>query len=888
MALRRSSEMSDEPTLGVDFTPDPIAAAYVQDEGEIVSELLAQIGLSKKERLAIHEKAVAIVQTVRADTRSKSAIDDLLQEYGLSTGEGVTLMRLAEALIRTPDFPTSRTLIRDKIGEANWKAHQGRSHSFLVNQATNGLRITSAWIASTGGTRAKNLLARLGDQVMDRAVAKAMSIMGEHFVLGKTIDQAIKRGAKSEAAGFSHSYDMLGEAACTQHDADQYFEAYLHAIKTLAKSARTSERMASAPGLSVKLSALHPRYDYAHRTSCVPILIDRVTDLARIAKASGLWLNIDAEEADRLETSLLVFDELLTNPNLNDWSGLGLVIQAYQRRAMPVIDHVINRARQVRRQIAIRLVKGAYWDMEIKRAQELGLESYPVFTRKENTDLSYLACARKLLASRDFVFPQFATHNAQTASAIAKMAGNTGGYEFQRLHGMGESLHESLMSEFGVPSRIYAPVGNHKDLLPYLVRRLLENGANSSFVNQLMDNTVAIEEVVSDPISTVEANESKTHPNIPAPRDILEDGRLSALGVDLTQSWIADQHMQHAQNDRLHTACSRIFPGVDKRSTSMVRFSPQNITEKVGHVSYSETADVERAIQAASRSDWAISFDAAARSNIFSRCADLLEAEMEDFLELCVREAGKTLPDAVAEVREAIDFCRYYGGQAQRPDIQKRPHLGVVACISPWNFPLAIFLGQIVAALSVGNTVVAKPAEQTPFIATKAVDLLYRAGLPRSALQLLIGDGAELGTALTRHEAISGVCFTGSTRTAKRIAQNLAETERADIPFIAETGGINTMIVDSTALLEQAVQDVVDSAFQSAGQRCSACRIVCVQEDIYEPFLEMLIGAMDELIIGDPSDLATDIGPVIDAGARDMIDTYKADAEQAKKVLKTM
>ncbi|WOR15493.1 bifunctional proline dehydrogenase/L-glutamate gamma-semialdehyde dehydrogenase PutA [Hyphomonas sp. FCG-A18] len=856
--------------------------SYLRDESSLVRELLNKVPLGGDERWRVFQDAKQIVADVRADKQATSTIDELLLEYGLSTEEGVTLMRLAEALIRTPDFATSRSLIRDKIGGANWSTHAGKSQSFLVNQATNGLRLTSAWVSSTGGTHAKHLLAKLGDQVMDKAVEQAMAIMGDHFVLGRDIEQALKRGHKAESAGFTHSFDMLGEAAHTMEDADAYFASYLNAIEVIAKQTPSSSDMMKTAGLSVKLSALHPRYEYAHRETCVPYLVDRLIELARVARSAGLWLNIDAEEADRLEISLKVFEQLLKVKALEDWPGLGLVIQAYQRRAMPVIDHVYELACSARRKIAVRLVKGAYWDMEIKRAQEMGLASYPVFTRKENTDVSYLACAGRLLDMSDQIFPQFATHNAHTAAAIAYMAKPDAEFEYQRLHGMGGSLHARLMDMYGARSRIYAPVGTHKDLLPYLVRRLLENGANSSFVNQLMDERVAIDEIVTDPIETVQNNHSISHPNIPVPTDILEDGRASAAGIDLTQSNVEADKAERVASREVH----RLHGETDNSLDTVVLIkAPQDQTHLVGEVEYADVSSVDKAFKVTGNSNWASNTTASSRADILNKAAKLLEEEMDEFLELCVREAGKTLPDAVAEVREAIDFCRYYALRAQKDEIQQRKPLGTVACISPWNFPLAIFLGQVVASLSVGNTVVAKPAAQTPIIAARAVDLLYRAGIPQSALQLLIGNGAILGNAMTRHQSISGVCFTGSTKTAKVIARNLAEIGRPTLPLIAETGGLNAMIVDSTALLEQAVQDVIDSAFQSAGQRCSACRILCVQEDVYEPLKKMLIGAMDELVIGDPAQISTDVGPVIDVDALRMIEDYKREARQKHNVL---
>jgi len=862
----------DHKTQPADVYPE-LAAYYLKCEPILIRELLSQIELDGPSRKNIEKEAADIVAEVRRLNRTKSVFDDLLQEYGLSTDEGRVLMRLSEALIRTPDFATSRALIRDKIGDADWSAHAGQSDSFLVNQATTGLRFTSAWISATGGTAGENLLAKLGDRVMDRAMTKAMAIMGKHFVLGRDIKEAVSNSKKNEQRGIAHSFDMLGEAAYTHADAQCYFEAYLDAVQFLGRIEDPARPRVQKNGLSVKLSALHPRYEYAKREECVPILVERMTEIARVAANAGLGLNIDAEEADRLELSLEIFKHLLEEPTLKDWPGLGIVVQAYQRRAGPVLDHLAMLAKDKRRKISVRLVKGAYWDAEIKRAQELGLSDYPVFTRKENTDVSYLACARKLLNAPDRILPQFATHNAHSAVAIAQMADGKRIFEFQRLHGMGAALHEALSEKYGVQTRIYAPVGSHKDLLPYLVRRLLENGANGSFINQMMDEDIPAEEVTRDPIARVEKNGGSRHHNIPIPIDTVEPGRLSARGLDLTQAGASAKYERYVSAGTIYDASS--YVGFEKAGTFLeAKSSPQNVRNRVGAVACVQPDDVQTAVKTALASGWSIS-TAAERAETLIHAADLLEQEMPIYLELCVREAGKSLPDAVAEVREAIDFCRYYAGQAQKSHLENREALGVVACISPWNFPLAIYVGQIVAALSVGNAVVAKPAQQTPIIATIVTELLYRAGVPKSALQLLHGDGASLGTELVRHPDIQGVCFTGSTRTAKLIAGNLADTNRADTPFIAETGGINAMIVDSTALLEQAVQDVISAAFQSAGQRCSACRIVCVQSDIANEFVEMLIGAMNTLAIGDPGKLATDIGPVIDASAKDMIENYK-------------
>ena len=862
-----------------------LSAHYLTDEGALLDELRAHADLSEQQRSKIVERASQYVSAIRNNGETVQLMDAFLQEYGLSTSEGIALMRLSEALIRTPDFATSRLLIRDKLGDEDWAEHAKASDHGLVNQATNGLRLSAAWIKMSGGTTAKSLAAKLGDRVLETAVDRIMAIMGGHFVLGRTIEDAMDRAQSNRALGFVHSYDMLGEAAFTAADADKYFNAYLQAVNQLAASEEAPYKdISEAPGLSVKLSALHPRYEYAKRADCVPALIERVRSLALIAKEAGIGLTLDAEEADRLEVSLMVFEALMQDDALAGWNGLGIVVQAYQRRAIPLIEHLIDMAKSTKRTLPVRLVKGAYWDMEIKRAQELGLASYPVFTRKENTDVSYLACARKLIDAGDVIFPQFATHNAHTAAAIAFMAGKGRRFEYQRLHGMGEALHLQLTQDLGVRSRIYAPVGNHKDLLPYLVRRLLENGANSSFVNQLLDEAVSIDEITADPIGLTLANTLAANPKIPAPRDLFSGARLSAYGIDLTQA-----DTERTQSKALELSApykaSSLLKGAPVGSEEAAIHNPANLAQTIGAITKASLEQVDQAVEIANRSDWASAFTGEQRSDCLNRAADLLEEDMDEFLKLCVLEAGKTLPDAVAEIREAVDFCRYYARQAQTPRMASRAPLGTVACISPWNFPLAIFLGQIVAALSVGNTVVAKPAEQTPLISERAVHLLYRAGIPAEALQLLIGEGALLGARLTANPDIHGVCFTGSTATAKRIAASLAESGRAAIPFIAETGGINAMIIDSTALMEQAVQDVIASAFQSAGQRCSACRLVAVQDDIADDFITMLSGAMAQLKIGNPANLSTDIGPVIDADAKQMIEDYIAASRKSFGVI---
>ena len=858
--------------MAAEMTHPMISKFYLADEAQLMSTLVEQVGLDATARTAIEHKAKMFADAARSRSRRAKLIDQFLQEYGLSTHEGVTLMRLCEALIRTPDAATSNALVRDKVSDGVWSEHVFDSPSLLVNLSTIGLQLSSGWISATGGIDARNLAAKMGDGVLRQAMQRAMAMMGDHFVLGATIEHAQRKARSGENAGYVYSYDMLGEAAHTEADAARYFAAYEHAIQSLAKASSAHTSIAEAPGISVKLSALHPRYEYNQRDVCVPALAQRITALSSIAKSAGIGLTLDAEEADRLEVSLDIFQQLLNTPALAGWDGLGIVIQAYQRRASAVIDEIVRMARAASRKITVRLVKGAYWDMEIKRAQELGLESYPVFTRKENTDVSYLACARKLFAVGDVIFPQFATHNAHTVASVMHMAGQRRDYEFQRLHGMGEALHESLVETAGVRSRIYAPVGQHKDLLPYLVRRLLENGANSSFVNQLLDPAVDTKDIVRDPVTMSQFNDCAQHEKIPDPQDLFGGKRLSARGIDLTQS-IHAHRVEAFRQQEIQTDAASLIAG-ERISGAIVPVTSPNDGSPLGTAAYATSEHVVMATASAQASSWSTQFSASQRAACLRRAADLLEDQMDVFIHLCMEEAGKTYPDGVAEVREAVDFCRYYADQAETAEINGRAPLGVVACISPWNFPLAIFLGQITAALAVGNTVVAKPAEQTPIVAYEALQLLHDAGIPQDAVHLIIGDGASLGTALVSDPTVKGVCFTGSTRTAKRIALNLAETGRPQTPLIAETGGLNAMIIDSTALLEQAVTDVIASAFQSAGQRCSACRVVCVQEDVADAFIEMLTGAMDLLHVGHPQTLKTDVGPVIDRAAGSMLETY--------------
>jgi RHH-type transcriptional regulator, proline utilization regulon repressor / proline dehydrogenase / delta 1-pyrroline-5-carboxylate dehydrogenase len=867
--------------IEINSLTEQLSRLYLADEVQLVSKLADAASSDEGDESIVRDnlvrgRAAKWVSGVRSNAGAgNSIIDAFLQEYGLSTKEGIILMRLSEALIRTPDFVTAQELMRDKLEAGSWFEHSGASPAALINGATAGLRLSSGWINATGGTAARNLASKLGDRVLHLAIVRGMGIMADHFVLGSTIESAISRGKKDAVSGTVHSFDMLGEAARTHADADRYFTSYRHAANCLARETGAGVSVASSPGLSVKLSALHPRYEFANRQECVPVLVERVKTLALIAKSGGAGLTLDAEEADRLEISLTIFDALLNDPDLADWDGLGIVVQAYQRRATAVIDHLVSSAQTAGRKIAVRLVKGAYWDMEIKRAQELGLASYPVFTRKEHTDVSYLACARQLLSAGNCVFPQFATHNAHTASAILSMADGSTHLEFQRLHGMGAPLHAAIKAQTGIGSRVYAPVGNHKELLPYLVRRLLENGANSSFVNQLMNPDVAIDEIVRDPVHLARSREFEPSPAIPMPCDVFGGVRMSAKGTDLTQT--ADAAAAEALLPMKHaiTAASIVNGQICLAAADDTRdiVNPANLDEVIGRATHAAAQDIDAAIASARRSKWAQDVGPGERNEILNRMADLIEANTDVFMALCVAEAGKSLPDAVAEIREAVDFCRYYAAEAVSTRIAPRRPRGIVVCISPWNFPLAIFVGQVAAALAVGNSVIAKPAEQTPIIAFEAVKLFHEAGVHKDALHLILG-GAEIGALLTQNTQADLICFTGSTQTAKRIALSRANVGYADTPLIAETGGVNVMIVDSTALLEQATADVVASAFQSAGQRCSACRVVCVQDDIADEFEKMLAGAMQLLRLGNPALLATDIGPVIDVQALQKIKDY--------------
>ncbi|RJL00505.1 bifunctional proline dehydrogenase/L-glutamate gamma-semialdehyde dehydrogenase PutA [Paracoccus aestuarii] len=844
------------------------SAAKFQPEGPLLDRLVAEADLSPAMRARISDRAAALVRRIRSESKP-TMMELMLAEYGLSTREGVALMCLAEAMLRVPDRHTIDALIEDKIAPSDWGRHLGESSSSLVNASTWALMLTGRVLDADQPGLAGTLrgaIRRLGEPVIRKAVTRAMREMGRQFVLGQTIGAALDRARAQEAKGYSYSYDMLGEAAMTAADAARYAEEYRKAIAAIAGSCdRGSVRR--NPGISIKLSALHPRYEVAQRDRVMAELVPVVLELALQARAADMGLNVDAEEQDRLALSLEVIEAVMADPRLAGWDGFGVVVQAYGKRAGAVIDRLHALAERLDRRIMVRLVKGAYWDTEMKRAQVEGHPDFPLFTSKTATDVSYMALARKLLAMTDRIYPQFATHNAHSVAAVLEMAGNQGlaggTFEFQRLHGMGERLHDIVLRDHATGCRIYAPVGAHQDLLAYLVRRLLENGANSSFVNQIVDEDVTPEEIARDPFDALPT--ARAPQALLAPAAIYGAGRVNAAGFDLT----ADDCLARIFAGReapLADAAPIIAGHASGRAVPVV--DPATGTP-LAQVTEADEATVAAAIAAARPWD----APAPERARILRAAADLYEAEFGPIFGILAREAGKTLNDAVGELREAVDFLRYYPQQGEGATGAPR---GIIAAISPWNFPLAIFTGQIAAALMAGNAVLAKPAEQTPLIAAHAVGLLHRAGVPVTALQLLPGDGATVGAALTRDPRIDGVVFTGGTDTARLIAASMADHMAPGTPLVAETGGLNAMIVDSTALPEQAVRDIVASSFRSAGQRCSALRCLYVQEDVAPKVIEMIRGAMDELRVGDPWDLATDVGPVIDAEAQAGIMDYLA------------
>jgi len=877
-----------------------ITGAYRRPEQEVVPMLLEQARLPAPMAIATHNLAAGIADKLR---NQKSAggragiVQGLLQEFSLSSQEGVALMCLAEALLRIPDKGTRDALIRDKISNGNWHPHLGNSPSLFVNAATWGLLLTGKLVSTHNEAGLTSSLSRIigksGEPMIRKGVDMAMRLMGEQFVTGETIAEALANASRFESKGFRYSYDMLGEAALTEHDAQKYLASYEQAIHSIGKASH-GRGIYEGPGISIKLSALHPRYSRAQYDRVMEELYPRLLALTVLAKQYDIGLNIDAEEADRLELSLDLLERLCFEPLLTGWNGIGFVIQAYQKRCPYVIDYVIDLARRSRHRLMIRLVKGAYWDSEIKRAQVEGLEGYPVYTRKVYTDVSYIACARKLLSVPEVIYPQFATHNAHTLAAIYHIAGQNyypGQYEFQCLHGMGEPLYEQVVGKvadgkLNRPCRVYAPVGTHETLLAYLVRRLLENGANTSFVNRIADQSISIQELVADPVSTIEQMATQEggfglpHPRIALPRDLYGSERANSAGIDL-----ANEHRLASLSSALLATAHNDWKALPMigapiaAGTAQPVLNPSDLRDVVGHVQEATVENVDTAINCALSSGpiWQAT-PPAERAAILERAADLMEGEIQPLMGLLAREAGKTFANAIAEVREAVDFLRYYAVQA-RNDFSNDAHrpLGPVVCISPWNFPLAIFTGQVAAALAAGNPVLAKPAEQTPLVAAQAVRLLLEAGIPEGVVQLLPGRGETVGARLVGDERVKGVMFTGSTEVARLLQRNVAgrlDAQGRPIPLIAETGGQNAMIVDSSALTEQVVIDVVSSAFDSAGQRCSALRVLCLQDDCADRVIEMLKGAMAEARLGNPERLSVDIGPVIDAEAKAGIEKH--------------
>jgi len=881
-----------------------IRQRYKQTEPEIVAELLALDTLSERERSMLVETAAETVEQLRQHT-TPTLMESFLSEYGLSTREGVGLMCLAEALLRVPDAATVDELIADKIEPSNWGVHLGKSSSSLVNASTWALMLTGRILDDPAGSSEnpppvlalRQLIKRLGEPLVRTSVSQAMKLLGKQFVLGQSIGEALDEARELEAKGYTYSYDMLGEAARTHADAQRYFEAYARAIKEIsgAGSGSISER----PGISIKLSALHPRYEYTHKDAVMKELVPRIASLVDMAAEANIGLNIDAEEADRLDLSLDIIEALLSARSDDKWNGFGVVVQAYGRRALPVLHWLVACCQTYNRKIMVRLVKGAYWDAEIKQAQELGLANFPVYTRKATTDLSYLACAQMLLEHREIIYPQFATHNAHTVCAIRYMAGaDIGSYEFQRLHGMGESLHEYVHDRHGTRCRIYAPVGAHVDLLAYLVRRLLENGANSSFVNQIVNEELSPHEVARCPVQQVIEQQAVEHPGISKPLDLFLPQRLNSKGyrVNDPASIQALLDKRDSFSSASYEAKPLLAESLPVNGPSRAVDNPATPAHPAGQVVEATVEQVDAAINTASQSfaPWQSStaFD---RSECLARAAMLYEQNIAELSALLCREAGKSLADAISEVREAVDFLRYYAAQALDQE-DSRKGRGVIVCISPWNFPLAIFTGQIAAALAAGNTVVAKPAQQTPLIANLAVGYLHESAIPASVLQLLPGDGSVIGNAMVSDARVCGVCFTGSGKVARHIAKQLAGRSAGDLAagacaapvLIAETGGLNAMIADTTALTEQVVRDVLVSAFQSAGQRCSALRMLYVQEEAEDRLIEMLSGAIETLVVGDPWQLSTDVGPVIDAAAHQKIDNYVREMESNGKLVKQL
>lgn len=872
---------------------------YRFDEAECVNRLIDYAQMPAERIAVIAQQAAEMIEAVRGKKINQAGVDAFLKEYDLSGEEGIALMCLAEAMLRIPDKATIDRLIADKVTPANWSGHTGKSDSLFVNAATWGLVFTGKILSEESTNRLTHSLKSMAQKItvpmIRAAVSRAMKMLGDHFVMGETIEEAQARAAKLLPQGYLFSYDMLGEAARTEADAARYMDAYRHAIEAIGTHATTDVIQAS--GISIKLSALYPRYDYSQHDAAVAVLVPKLKQLTLLAKKYNIPLTVDAEEADRLDLSLDIIQAVFCDAELADWEGFGIALQSYQKRAFYVLDWLVALTEQQKKRMFVRLVKGAYWDSEIKISQVGGFVGYPVFTRKSATDVSFIACARKMLQHPKNFYAQFATHNAFTVAAIAELAGDRNDYEFQCLHGMGYTLYDTVLKKMNkrVPCRVYAPVGNYQELLAYLVRRLLENGANSSFVNQIRDEQYPIARMVENPIEHLASLEPKANPYLPLPRFIYGKGRLNSLGLDFSDAteYAAQQQGYQAARKQVWQAKPTLAESTQLGKEQPIK-NPAN-QQQVGTMCEAEASYFESAIQRAERAfqTWSVQ-SIEQRAECLQRAADLLEKHRFELMYLATVEAGKTLLDANAEVREAVDFCRYYAENAcevLKPETMPGPTgesnilfmkgRGVLVCISPWNFPLAIFLGQITAALAAGNTVIAKPAAQTPLIAARAVALLHEAGIPESVLQLVLAPGRLVGEKLIADDRIQGVIFTGSTNTAQQINQTLAARKGAIAPLIAETGGQNAMIVDSSALPEQVVQDVIVSAFGSAGQRCSALRVLFLQEEVADKIITMLQGAMQTLVIGDPIFLSTDVGPVIDAAAKKMLTDHQAYLEHS-------
>lgn len=882
---------------------------YRANELDVVTNLIEKAQLDVNSMVKTEELARRLVTLVRSGKKKSLGVDSFLIEYPLSSEEGIALMCLAEALLRVPDNITIDNLIKDKIANANWNSHKGQSDSFFINAATWALALTGK-VLSADKIESKlskalmTMINKSGEGVVRVAANKAMRIMSKQFVMGRNILEAIKRAKEKETKGYRYSYDMLGEAALTQYDADRYMQSYLDAIEAIGKNSDPEASLYNKAGISIKLSALHCRYEEAQSERVLAELSPKLLQLAQLAKKYNIGLTVDAEESERLDLSLDVIEKVFNDDSLDGWNGFGLALQSYQKRAYYVLDWIAELARAKNRRIMVRLIKGAYWDSEIKKTQMNGLDDYPVFTRKSFTDVSFQACARKILTMTDAIYPQFATHNAYSVAMILNIVGNYKDFEFQCLHGMGNDLYEQIVprDKYNIPCRIYAPVGSHEDLLPYLVRRLLENGANSSFVNRITDEDVPIEELTANPVNKAKSLLPKLNQNIPLPCNIFMPDRKNSQGIDLTNRKIlVDMQSYYAENEPYMWEAKPIVHGIKiTDEPSKVVISPQDEKQIIGEVVKATEEHAELALVAGEKAfqKWSMT-SVEERAQCLERFADLLEKNMRTLLAMECLEAGKTWNDGIAEVREAVDFCRYYAVCARRMlskpqtfqgytgelnELTLHPR-GIIFCISPWNFPLAIFTGQVVAALVTGNCVIAKPADQTIIIGHYAIKLMLEAGIPEGVVQFLPGKGSVIGSKIVSDRRVKGVVFTGSTATANFINKTLVERGDEIIPLIAETGGQNAMIVDSSALLEQVIVDVIKSAFGSAGQRCSALRVLYIQEDVYERAIELLKGAMAELNIGDPRLLVTDVGPVIDKDSLNVLQEHVSALQKKHKII---